>query len=197
MKSIPVYAYSHFHKNNEQNLMSREGIIFVGGFAHPPNEDGVIWLLEKVMPLVWQVLPNEKLYIIGSNPTEKIKKLSGKNTIVTGFVSDQELESYYKNARVSVAPLQYGGGVKGKVVESMRFGLPIVTTSVGAQGLSIVKDSLCIADEHKLYADYILNLIHNDVDWCKYSEKQLELVSSNFSIQRAKEIFSEDINALV
>jgi O-antigen biosynthesis protein len=197
VKSIPVHAYSDFQKNTGKNLISREGIIFVGGFAHPPNEDGVVWLLEKVMPLVWKILPNEKLYLIGSNPTEKIKKLSGKNVIVTGFVSDQELEGYYKTARVSVAPLQYGGGVKGKVVESMKFGLPIVTTSVGAQGLSTVKDSLCITDESKLYADYILNLIHDDITWKKYSERQLKLVSSNFSIKKTKEIFAEDIDALV
>ena len=98
---------------------------------------------------------------------------------------------------MSVAPLQYGGGVKGKVVESMKFGLPIVTTSVGAQGLSTVKDSLCITDESKLYADYILNLIHDDITWKKYSERQLKLVSSNFSIKKTKEIFAEDIDALV
>lgn len=193
VRTIPVYAFDSFAEDAGQNLTLRRDIIFVGGFGHPPNCDAAVWLVTHVMPLIWQYEPNTHLSLVGSNPSEQIKSLAGMQITVTGFVSDEELARHYDKARIAVAPLRYGGGVKGKVIEAMRFGLPIVTTSVGAQGLSAAQHAITVADDPQAFADAVLDLLRNDERWRQTSAEQLSYVRKNYSIDALKNIFSEHI----
>ena len=195
-ETVPVYAFDDFFDSASKNLRSRSDIMFVGGFSHTPNEDGVAWMIRYVMPIVWKILPDVCVHLIGSNPTEKIKEMCGDRVISSGYINDERLEWFYKNSRISVAPLTYGGGVKGKVVESMRYGLPIVTTSVGLQGLSHVQDGLYIADSPEEFAKCIIELVTNDEKWKVISDCQLNLAKRYFSTQTTKDLFAKHISSL-
>ena len=158
----------------------RQGVIFVAGFGHLPNIDAAKWLVHEVMPLVWERLPGTKLSLIGSNPNKEVIDLANDLVQVTGYVTDEELQIRYSDARAAVVPLRFGAGVKGKVVESLSQGVPLVTTQVGAQGLDINGVSI-IADTPEAIADGIIQLLSDDAVWQIYSRRGAEYVDSEFS----------------
>jgi glycosyltransferase involved in cell wall biosynthesis len=134
------------------------------------------------------------LYLVGSNPTDAVKALSGEDVTVTGFVSDEELEHRYARARVAVAPLRFGGGMKGKVIEAMRHGLPCVTTSTGAQGLSDTAAFLAATDDPEQFADHVVALLEDDQKWVSISQASQEFVRGRFSEEALWNIVSRDIH---
>ena len=90
-------------------------MLFVGGFAHPPNEDAALWFVEKVLPIIRQREPNVRRWLVGSNPTRKVRDLAVNPSVaVTGFVTDEQLAAHYAKARVAIAPLRYRAGMKGR-----------------------------------------------------------------------------------
>jgi glycosyltransferase involved in cell wall biosynthesis len=110
----------------------RRNILFIGGFRHPPNEDAVIYFVEEVLPLVRSELPGVQFLIVGSHVPPSILKLASADVIVLGYV--QDVEPIFDSCRVSVAPIRYGAGVKGKVTHSLAWGLPAVATPVAEKG---------------------------------------------------------------
>jgi GT2 family glycosyltransferase/glycosyltransferase involved in cell wall biosynthesis/SAM-dependent methyltransferase len=192
-RTVPAYAYDRFPENAAENLERRRDILFVAGFGHPPNEDAACWLVERVMPLVWQHAPDVHLYLVGANPSARVQALAGDRVTVTGFVSDDELARRYGQARVAVAPLRYGGGVKGKVVEAMRFGLPIVTTAVGVQGLAAGRHAVDVVDDPLAFAEAVVALLRDDVRWRQSSANELAFVRENFSPDAMRRVLGEHI----
>jgi GT2 family glycosyltransferase/SAM-dependent methyltransferase len=178
---LTPYAFDAF--NDAAQPQEREGVLFVAGFAHPPNVDAATWLVEQVMPLVWHRYPGQKLSLVGANPTDRVRALAGDRVEVTGYVSDAELERRYAGARVAVVPLRYGAGVKGKVVEAMQNGVPLVTTQVGAQGLPGLDAVASVSDEAACIADGILRLLDDEEEWLRHSRGGAALARSLFSRQ--------------
>jgi GT2 family glycosyltransferase/SAM-dependent methyltransferase len=193
-RTIPVYGFDSFPDDSTANLAARENIIFVAGFGHPPNADAAVWLVAEVMPLVWKRVPTAHLYIVGSNPTAAVTSLAGERITVSGFVTDAELADRYACARVAVAPMRYGAGVKGKVVEAMRYGLPMVTTSTGAQGLDDAREFLFVADDAQRFAEYILMLLADDNRWRSSGAKALSFARERFSLDAMERVFAEHID---
>lgn len=120
------------------SVSERHGVIFVGGFQHTPNVDAVDWLTESIWPevraiLKEQCLPSIPLYIVGSNMPERFELLHSEDIIPVGFVSD--LMQVFEKVRLSVAPLRYGAGLKGKVASSFLYGIPVVGTSMAYEGM--------------------------------------------------------------
>lgn len=115
---------------------SRQGVLFVGGFQHTPNVDAVEFFVAEVMPLLRQQLPGVVFNVVGSKPPPAIKALAGPDVIIHGFVED--LKPILDEMRVSVAPLRYGAGVKGKVGTALANGLPTVCTPMAAEGMGVV-----------------------------------------------------------
>ena len=163
--AVPAYAYDDFPPDPGANLADRHDLLFVAGFAHQPNVDAAVWFVDNVWPLIRAKHPNIQVDLVGSNPTSAVKALHGDGVRVTGFVSDDELAERYASARVIVAPLRYGAGVKGKVVEAMRFGVPCVTTSVGVQGLANTDSFLAAVDEAAVFAEQVMTLLDDDAAW--------------------------------
>ncbi|QNN71589.1 glycosyltransferase [Thermomonas carbonis] len=163
--TIPVYAFDSFPEDPWNNLDERRDVLFVAGFAHGPNADAAAWLVNEVMPRLWRRHPRLRLSLVGSNPTSAVVALASERVEVTGFVDDDELQRRYRSARVAVAPLRYGGGMKGKVVEAMRFGLPCVTTPIGKQGLEDVDDWLAAHQDPDAFADAVFRLLEDDAAW--------------------------------
>lgn len=131
---MPVFAYSGLKQDNNE-MFEKKNILFVGGFNHRPNEDAVLWFVDKVWPKFKSKHPESEFIVAGSNPTKKIRDVSCPGVVVTGYISDAELENYYSSCKVCVIPLRYGAGVKGKTIEAMYNGIGIVSTSIGIEGL--------------------------------------------------------------
>lgn len=178
-RAVLPYAYDRFV--DDAMPAGRAGVLFVAGFAHPPNVDAARWLVEAIMPAVWARRPGVRLSLVGSNPTAEVLALAGERVEVTGFVSDAELQRRYGAARVAVVPLRFGAGVKSKVVEALQQGLPLVTTSVGAQGLPGVEAACTVADDPAALADAILAWLDDDQAWLSASRAGAAYAGARFS----------------
>ncbi|MCW0392671.1 MULTISPECIES: glycosyltransferase [Xanthomonas] len=179
--TVPLYAYEPVPVDAVPGPVMRAGILFVAGFAHPPNVDAAQWFVNEVLPHVRSALPGTTLTMVGSNPHQSVRALAGDGIEVTGYVTDDELESYYRRCRVAVAPLRFGGGVKGKVLESMRFGLPCVTTSTGMQGLGGASSFMPIANEPQAMARHLISLLSDDQHWLEVSNMSRAFIAANYS----------------
>jgi glycosyltransferase involved in cell wall biosynthesis len=118
---------------------ARDTVLFVGGYAHLPNVDGALWLAQEIMPLIWRdapwEMPRPRLVLAGSKPPAEVLALAGERIDVPGWVPD--LGPLYDRARLSINPLRYGAGVKGKIIASLQAGVPVVTTAVGNEGIAL------------------------------------------------------------
>jgi GT2 family glycosyltransferase/SAM-dependent methyltransferase/glycosyltransferase involved in cell wall biosynthesis len=112
-----------------------QDIVFLGGFRHPPNIDAVLWFHSEIWPAVAAARPMARFVVVGAHPPEEVLALQSDRIIVTGRVDD--LRPAFETARVFVAPIRYGAGVKGKIYTAMSYGAPVVTTSVGAEGIGL------------------------------------------------------------
>ena len=160
---------------------ARNGLLFVGGFSHLPNQDAVLWFLNEVYPLIEGKLSNHMITLAGNAPTDEIESKASKQVIVTGRVSEEELRVLYNKAKVIVAPLRIGAGVKGKVVEALRMGVPIVTTPIGVQGLPGYEDAIAVADDSVAYAKAVQDLLQDEDLWQRRRDAGLKYYRENFS----------------
>jgi glycosyltransferase involved in cell wall biosynthesis len=141
-------------ENGNRNLL------FVGGFRHEPNVDAILYFCEEVFPKIRQAIPDCTLTIVGSNPPEEIGLLQSDSIHVAGYVPS--LDPFFRSSYISVAPLRFGAGMKGKVGEAMAEGLPVVTTSIGAQGMDLVhRNNAMICDAPVEFADSVVELMRN------------------------------------
>jgi len=161
-------------------------IVFVAGFGHPPNEDAAEWLVAQILPLIRAEIPSARLHLVGSHPTQRVRALAGEAVIVTGHVSAAELEAHYRSARLALVPLRFGAGVKLKVVEALRLGLPLATTSVGAQGLPHLADVAPVTDDAAQMAAAAIKLIGDDGLWQRQSAAQTAYAEAHFSLEAMK-----------
>jgi GT2 family glycosyltransferase len=193
-RTIPLFGFRSFSPPDEADLLKRRDILFVAGFGHEPNEDAALWFTEKIFPTILQRLPNVRLWLVGSNPTEKIRNLTVNPSIeVTGFVTDEQLAAHYATARVAIAPLRYGAGMKGKVVEAMRFGVPIVTTPFGVQGMKEMEDTLPVHSDPAIFGEAVLTLLSDDAFWRLQRRIQSEYVRRHFSLEAMRDFLLGDI----
>lgn len=179
--TLPIYGIADIPEIAPGPEAGRSGLLFVAGFGHPPNVDAAVWLVTEVMPLVRAVHPEIHLSLVGSNPCPEVLALASEKVTVTGFVSDAELEQFYLHAKVAVAPLRFGGGIKGKILEALRHGVPCVTTTIGVQGLSHAADFMSGIDDPSEFAARVLALINDAREWRRVSTKGLRFMADHFS----------------
>lgn len=176
-----ICPYAFPRQVSSDRLAGRQGLLFVAGFQHPPNVDAALWLVREVMPLLRQINPDLHLTLAGSNPTDEVKALAGDMITVTGSVSDAKLSELYESARVALIPLRFGAGIKLKVVEAMYKGVPLVTTSIGIQGLQAIDRVVLVADEAQAFADAVSSLLSDDQLWLESARRQRDYVAHYFS----------------
>ncbi|MDT9582978.1 glycosyltransferase [Stenotrophomonas indicatrix] len=194
-ETIPLYAFEPVADADVPEAKDRRDILFVAGFAHAPNVDAAQWFIDQVLPLVQAQLPAVRVSLVGSNPRPEILAMASDSIEVTGYVSDKVLDGWYRKARVSVAPLRFGGGVKGKVLESLRHGLPCVTTSVGMQGLGEAATFMPAADDAVGMAAHIVLLLQDDVRWQQVSDDGRRFITRHYSDDALRRILSQAIAA--
>lgn len=160
----------------------RDGLLFVGGFQHQPNTDAVLYFAREIFPLIRQRLPQMRLSIVGSRAPAEVLALAGDGIEVLGFIED--LASLLDCSRLSVVPLRYGAGIKGKIGTSLSHGLPCVSTLIGAEGMGLADgDGVLIADTPQDFADAVLRLHEDAALWQAASSGALAFVERNYSLR--------------
>jgi O-antigen biosynthesis protein len=158
----------------------RAGVLFVGGFEHPPNVDAALALVNDVMPLVWRELADVAVTIVGTDPPPEVSALAGPLVRITGWIPD--LDPLLDSSRALVAPLTFGAGLKGKVTQALSVGLPVVTTPIGAEGLDADDgEQLLIAEDPEQLAARVIAVLTDDELWAKLSSAGQELATGQCS----------------
>lgn len=178
-RAVLPYAFESF--GAPRPAPAENLLLFVGGFAHPPNAEAAAWFVAEVLPLIRTQVPDARLAIVGSNPSPKVRALAGEAVTIAANVSDEELASWYARARVAVIPLTFGAGVKLKVVEAMREGLPLVTTPVGAEGLPDLGETAAVRADAQGFAEAVRELLRDDAAWAERSARQVDYAERRFS----------------
>ena len=163
------------------------------GSGHTPNIDGVLWFYNEVYPTIINKFPDIIWYIIGSNENDIIKRLESKNIKIQGYLSDEKLSLLYQKCRIAIAPLRFGAGVKGKIVEAAYNQIPIITTSIGAEGLDNTTDAFIAEDDPVKMSNIICELYTNFSKLKIMSDSGKQFIENFFSKNKAKEIIMKDI----
>ncbi len=174
---LKVYVIPNIHEvhRSANPFSSRRDLLFVGHFGHPPNEDGMLYFVKEVLPAIKEAEPDLKLYVVGNNPGSAVRALAAPDVIVTGWVKD--LTPFFESCRVFVAPLRYGAGVKGKVGQSLSYGLPVVTTSIGAEGMGLVDGrDVLIGDTAQDFARQVIRLYSDEALWTSIAQNSLAYI---------------------
>ncbi len=163
--AVEVVPTAHEIADEVPPAAGRAGQLFVGGFEHDPNVDAALRLGRDIMPGLRDELgAAASLSIVGPDPPAEVQALAAPDIEVTGWVED--LGPLLDRARVSVAPLSYGAGMKGKVTQSLAAGVPVVTTSVGAEGLDAESGrDLMVADDDAAFVQAVADLHRDDALW--------------------------------
>jgi len=156
-------------------------LLFVAGFAHLPNVDAACFLICDIKPALEKNVGPVHIILAGANPTEAVQALAGPNVEVTGYISDEALSRLYERARVAIVPLRFGAGVKGKVVEALSHGLPLVTTKTGAQGIPGLDTVIPVHDDVDAIVEALTLLLQDDAAWQAQSGAQRDFAQRYFS----------------
>jgi GT2 family glycosyltransferase len=169
-----------------QPFAQRRDLVFVGGFRHPPNVDGVLWFAREVWPRVRAGLPDAVFHCIGSNVPPQIAALARIPGVrVHGYVPD--ITPYMDGCRIAVAPLRYGAGVKGKVNLSMAHGQPVVATACAIESMHLHPgEDVLVADDADAFAAAILRLYVDEALWARLAANGLANVERHFSMRAAR-----------
>lgn len=156
-------------------------LIFVGGFRHDPNVDAVVYFCNEVMPKIISAYPQVILKILGSNMPQEVINLANTNVHIVGYVPSTA--PYLTSAFISIAPLRYGGGMKGKVGEAMSYGLPVVTTSFGAEGFGLAHgEHILIGDDASSFSEHVLSLLSNEALYDRIAHNGYQFIKRNYSV---------------
>ncbi|EIA10363.1 glycosyltransferase [Flavobacterium frigoris] len=180
--------------NDLPSFEERKDFVFIGNFLHEPNWNAVQYLKETVWPLIKKGFPEGKLHVYGAYPSQKVMQLH--NTKEGFYIMGRAADAHevVKKARVVLAPLRFGAGLKGKLVEAMLCGTPSVTTNIGAEGmLGSFSWNGVIDDDPQMFAKSAVVLYQNKERWLKSQLNGVRIVSRRFS----KELFADDFKKTI
>jgi glycosyltransferase involved in cell wall biosynthesis len=174
-------------------------LVFIGYFRHSPNVHGIMRFCREILPLIRQDIPETKLFIVGSSPPDEIIRL-GKmdNVVVTGWVED--IKPYIARSSVYVAPLWLGTGMRVKILEAWGMAKPVVTTSIGSQGIDCTPgEDVLIADDPQGFAAHTVRLLKDKTLREKLGRNGRKQVEAKYDweiiIRRIEEMYDETLAA--
>ncbi|WP_373509072.1 glycosyltransferase [Thiocapsa sp.] len=167
----------------------RRDVLFIGGFRHLPNVDAVSWFVASIWPRVKVRIPGTRLHVVGSNPTPAVLELAGDDVLVHGFVPD--VSGFFNNCRLSVAPLRFGAGLKGKVGRSLGYGLPVVATPMATEGSGLTHGvEILVAASEREFADGVVRLFEDEALWHDLSAASLVFYEEHYSYSAGRRTFA-------
>lgn len=191
LPGVRVEVLSNIHEIHpaEHPFSQRHGLVFIGSFNHPPNEDAMLWFVADIWPRIVERIPGIRLHIVGSRPTRAVQALAGAQIKVTGFVAD--IRPYFAQCRLSIAPLRYGAGVKGKINTAMAYGLPVVATSPAAEGMWLTHEKdVLMADNAADFAEQVIRAYNDETLWTQLAAGGFDNIRNHFSRERARTALS-------
>jgi O-antigen biosynthesis protein len=191
---VRVLSNVHYPASEVPGPQGRAGLLFVGSFDHLPNRDAARWMAREVLPLVHRHHPGTVLHVVGSNPSPDVQELARETVQVHGWVPD--LVPWHQRCRLSVAPLRFGAGVKGKVGESLVAGLPTVGTPVAVEGMGLVDGQhVLVAADAATFAERVLALLEDDTLWGALSAAGAAVVTQRFGPAAARTALRDVLDA--
>ena len=172
-----------FTKANSQNIT----ISYFGNMEYFPNQDAVLFFSKQILPMIKQKIPGVKFLIVGKNPSLTVQSLAtDENIIVTGTVDS--VIPHYINSSICIVPLRAGGGTRLKILEAMAVGRPVVSTTIGCEGLDVVDgENLLIADTPVQFAEKVIQLINDKQLYQKIANNGRKLVEDKYSWDKIAE----------
>lgn len=173
------------------DFIFKPNLLYVGSLDYPPNELGLLWFLQRVFPRLASEFPNIQFYIVGKNPSAKIKSFEDKNIKIIGFAED--LLPYYNKTSIFVVPQRTGISARQKILDAMSFKKCIVSTKLGAAGLEI-KDNknIFLADDHIVFINKLVGLLKNPAIIKEVAEK-----GSNLAKKHDWKLIMEDVRKIL
>ncbi len=182
---VHVLSVVHALPEYRPSRAGREGLVFVGAFPHHPNADAMEFFLREVHPRLRERLPGVQTLIVGTEPPEWLRQRAGPDIVVAGHVPD--IGTALGRRRVSIAPLRYGAGVKGKVILSMSHGVPVVGSTISAEGIGARDgEEMLIADAPDELVAKIALAYEDEAVWHRLSANGRRLVDREFSLDAGR-----------
>ena len=170
----------------------RRDFCFLGGYRHPPNVDAAAWLAREVMPVIRRTLPDARCVLVGANAGDDLMALAGDGVEVVGQVDD--LRDVFDRVRVFACGVRVGAGVKGKVSTAMAYGLPVVSTTVGAEGMELCDgEHVLVADGAEAFAAACVRAHEDAAVWDRLSAAGLALVEERHSLAMGRDVLARAI----
>ncbi|MFC6096551.1 glycosyltransferase [Flavobacterium qiangtangense] len=198
-ESLLLYLPIFIKKSENQNdFHNRKNFAFIGNFLHEPNWNSVLYLKETIWTLIHKQLPEVNLRIYGAYPSQKVLQLHSPkaNFFIEGRA--ENASKVISEARIMLAPLRFGAGIKGKLLEGMQYGTPSITTSIGAESMH---DELpwngFIEDNPQEFANKAVQLYNDEKLWNNCQENGFEIIKYKFSKDLYFSKFKEKINYLL
>ena len=196
---IPEYLLYYFPLYAERlevlpRYENRNDFIFIGNFLHEPNWDAVKYLKERIWPIINSKLPNAKMLVYGAYATQKVLELNKpkENFYIKGRVEDAV--EVVKNAKVVLAPIRFGAGIKGKLIEAMQCGTPSITTKIGAEAMhGNLPWNGFIEDDINVFAEKAIQVYEDKKLWYKMQENGFDLLENRYSESDFVEEFYETV----
>lgn len=186
---IEVVPTIHELHERVSSFEQRSDLLFVGNMAHSPNADAVHYFMREIYPRINQALLDVKVQIIGDDPAGEIRLYDSEQVSILGYVPG--IEGFYQRSRVFIAPVRFGAGIKGKIGEAMSYGLPVVTTSIGAEGFGLTHGvDVIIADGPSAFADAVVQLYTSKELWGTLANNGWYRIQNNFT----PEVIAKTIN---
>jgi GT2 family glycosyltransferase len=192
LPNAKVEILSNIHEPVEHTkaIDQRQHLLFVGGFQHLPNVDAVQWFVQEVWPIVHAAAPEMRVRIVGSQMPVKLQNLDVPGVEILGFV--QDLDDLLSQSRISIAPLRYGAGVKGKINQAMAHGLPVVATSMAVEGMNLLhEEHVLVADTPQDFARELLRLYSDEALWNSLVINGKGNIRRTFSREIAKQTLNQ------
>lgn len=181
--SLTTVTIPNIHALHEPVKLTPENanrLVFVGSFIHEPNVDAMLYFCREIFPQIAQAVPDVQLKIIGNAPPEEIKALASERVEVLGYVP--ETAPYLETSYISVAPLRFGAGMKGKIGEAMSHALPVVTTAAGIEGFGLTPDrDVLVGDTPETFASAVIQLLMDQALYERIRMAGFEFIRRNYS----------------
>lgn len=188
---IPICINPDAVQHKVHPAQQKKNILFVGGMHWPPNTEGILWFTNKVFPIIQETIHDVTLYAIGKSPPASLNNT--ENIVVPGFVED--LTDFWDKSRVFIVPIFSGGGMRVKILDAWTHGLPIVSTSIGAEGIDTIHgENILIADTPAEFAQQIIRLLSNDELADSLSKNGLEWVRTHYNWSRIYPLWDQVYN---
>jgi glycosyltransferase involved in cell wall biosynthesis len=189
---VPTGVDTEFFRPSGEEIVNPHGLVFTGSMDWLPNEDGIRYFVDEILPLIKQRIPDVTLTVVGRNPYPSLVELSKSNDsiVVTGRVDD--VRPFMERAAVYIVPLRVGGGTRLKIFEAMAMERAIVSTTIGAEGLPIRHgEDLIVEDTPEGFANSVVRLFQDQDLARQLGERAANKVRSTFGWGPVAERFAE------